>query len=185
MDIAVVERLSPVSQIDKALLYEDHKRLIFQIVNKFQRIFRIGDSDELLSEGNDAFMHAAGKWEPERGKFTTLLYWCVWNKLLSWRRRQNVQRSRFKSTDFHATEVPSRRNFNLTRFVLELSWDAGIVAELIFEEPIEQVMERKHRQNCRKLYDSRSAIGDYLLDEGWTAERIAKSFQELKEVLCP
>lgn len=173
--------------------WADVEHLVAHVVTRFYRE-RGGDYHDLRSAGHFAFLRAYESYDGQT-KFSTWVAYCVRCACLEVQRTSAIKRQRIESL---AAEPQARHKFDLRTFLTELSEDARVVAEMAIESPIEVLLvlrsppeepsdsmavRKRDGITWRGAQDMRSAITTVLKDMGWTAARIAESFQEIGEAL--
>ncbi len=174
--------------------YRNVEAMIHKIVNGFVAKFG-GQPDDYLGPAHEGYMRAYEKWEPDRGAFTTIVWWCVRNKLLNYVTRRNRIRSReIQGSEEKYLESPEgprpvgRRGggllfssaFDLRVFAGGLSDDARTVVALLCDEPVESV----ERLNGAARQEIPGRIRGKLWDDlGWSMDRVTESFSEIREAL--
>jgi len=141
-----------------------------------------GNFDDVLSDANSAFLEAYESWEPEQSSFTSWLRHRIFSTAvnnLRQRCREQGRRERVEDSDIPERNQPA---WNVRQVLEELTEDAALVVRLVVETPaeLEAVVQAKGGQP-RNL---RSSLRQYLADAGWTACRIAESFNEVRKVLA-
>ena len=160
----------------KEHLLQDHvyhlmKKLIYKTVHLFQRKHG-GDFEELLSEAHYHYSRAINNYDPNGSyKLSSHIYLYVWNGLLdTWRTQANRQRSLPRSYDYDLESFVECERFDMDKFCIDLSPDAEIMVRQI------PLIDGSPRNKAW-------AVAEYFLDMGWSATRIAESFQEILEAL--
>ncbi len=158
----------------------DIERMIHKIIAGFVERFG-GQSDDYLGPAHEAYMRAYDKWDPERGAFTTLVWWCVVNELRNFVAKRSRQRAREcrHSNEKHLEPVSPMR-FDLRLFASELSDDAATVARLLCDEPVESAERMNGRARQRLSGKLRARLWE---DLGWGMDRVTESFSEVREAL--
>jgi hypothetical protein len=169
---------APITGNCRTTDYAYVQRLLFKIVHKFQR-FHGGDFDELMCEANYHYVRALQNYDPEKARFST---WCtikVLNGLKDYHSRQARYLSLYKQEgeEMPLELAPERRHGNLGALLSELSEDACYVAKLAMMSARSEHCNRPH------VFRRRSWITRFLLDMGWSGERIMEAFGEIKQAL--
>ncbi len=174
--------------------YKDFKNLILKEV--WKKAKNGIDYDELLSAGNLAFVEASQSWKPEKGMFSTHLWY-----RLRYRLGDVVEESKNRGpflVDFESTYEDTRNEKQIsaktslkTGLIVteegsgyfaakmsELSQEAKFVVNLVFTSGVELV-----DMTAKRVQTSRRTIKEYLQGEGWTIPTITKVFDEIKEVV--
>ena len=174
--------------------HKDFKSLILKEV--WKKAKNGIDYDELLSAGNLAFVEASQSWKPEKGMFSTHLWY-----RLRYRLGDVVEETKNRDlflADFEDTYEETRREKQIstktslkTGLIVteegsgffaakmsELSQEAKFVVNLVFTSGVELVdMTAKHVKTTRK------SIYQYLRAEGWPGKAITTVFNEIKEAV--
>lgn len=159
--------------------YRDVEKMIHQVAHKFARRYG-GDHEELVSIAHEGFVLAYNSHDPATSNFTTWVYWQMWYAMMN-SRRADARHLAQPAGDAAVDWVAPEGGFDLDAFIEGLGNDAVTVLRLVFETPAEvaAVAEAKggHALNLR------STIREYLRGLGWTAARIAESFEEIGDAL--
>ncbi len=138
-----------------------------------------GDFDELMAEASYLFIAAYNDW-PGDIPFTT---WCG-----NWIRWALIDQLRVRiSHQRHYTHVDDELIVKKTSdwrpadFIEELSEDASLVVQLVFETPAEIASVIACKGGQPRNY--RSTIRSYLCSIGWTTRRITETFAEIGKAL--
>ena len=193
--------LSPTQRATADETYEEVKDLLYATVWKVVRQFG-GDFDELMSEANVAFLEAYSNFDGS-SSFSSWVRQSVWYKCVDLIRGRLTEQSRYAKgfsdesvnrvpcsmagadADVRGIlEIPDRphSSWKIQSMIEELTEDAALVVKLTIETPaeLEAVVQAKGGQP-RNL---RSSLRQYLAEMGWTACRIAESFNEVRRVLA-
>jgi hypothetical protein len=150
--------------------YEDFSALIHAEV--WKRVKNGRNRDELVSDGNLAFVEASKSWKPEKGKFSTHLSW-----RLRYRLKPSVERKTEHLEDLKMDPPENGSGFFAAQ-VSGLSKEARHVVGLVFNSGVELVdMTAEH------VRTTKGTIRQYLRAEGWGHALITKVFDEIKEML--
>jgi hypothetical protein len=134
------------------------------------------DYDELLSAGNLAFAEVIKTWKPERGAFSTHLWY-----RLRYRIGRTAKDAKRNQTNYLADEKMKQIEEGSGYFAAkmsELSQEAKFVVNLVFTSGVELV-----DMTTKRVRTSKNSIRQYLQSEGWAIPTISKVFDELKEVV--
>lgn len=163
--------------IDQA--WEGTKRLVYQQIWWFVKRFG-GDFDDYLGPAHEAWMRAFESHDPERGKFTTLLWWTVRNELSSYVQQRSKQRARESANGSTLRHLVQGTGFDLETFCGDLSDDASTVVELLLDGwQLSGLGQRNGWGVGDVLADLRTRLGRM----GWNRWRITETFSELREVV--
>jgi RNA polymerase sigma factor (sigma-70 family) len=157
--------------------YNDVEKLIYHVANKVHAKHG-GDIEELVSEANVAFMKAYKAYSPDRHtKFSTFLYCVIWNHLLTF-----IRDNRSMPVVDTGSVVDNRPEpFMVWDFVEGLTEDAATVVGLVFTSPAELVEAAEGKGN--QIRNWRSSIRRYLLNQGWSTDRVIECFSEIAAAL--
>lgn len=190
--------LTPAAQAIASETYEEVKRLIYHTVWSVVRQYG-GDFDELMSEANVAFLDAYESFDGS-SSFSSWLRLNVWGKCVDAVRNRLDEQRRYKrvkddtrsgipvqftaDSDGLAEGIPDRScsGWKIGGMFEELTEDAALVVKLTLETPAE--LEAVVRAKGGQPRNLRSSIRNYLAEMGWTACRIAESFNEVRRVLA-
>lgn len=166
--------------------YASVQKLIYKVAGDFHRRFG-GDFDDLVGEANVAFMKVYEAFDPSRGAFTTLLQHSIVNRLYdvaAMKRRRPAVRleavaaeSGIPVADWVAAPAETWDELAYQ----ELSEDARTVLKIVVGAPAELRALAKAKGGHAKNW--RHALKGYLADMGWTANQVAKSFEEIAGLL--
>lgn len=165
--------------------YQEVELLIFDTVHSFRRRYG-GDFQELLSEARVAFCESYITYDDDY-PFSTWVRFKCWTRLLEDRRR----RARLYGRPGHPNcplPLPnhlSHRDFDLCQFLDDLPTDAGIVATMALEAPLDVLLCLKGEFKIKNAHNIRRALHEALVDMGWTASRIADAFETVRDALSP
>lgn len=176
--------LSPLEQT-----YQDVEKLLSWVVTQFVKRYG-GDWDEYRSEANVVFLNVYEAFNPDLGSFANVLAISVKRRLIH-RRNMNLRR-RMDSLD---RQVPGmdkgtlgdlvadapKSTFSLQGLADSVSQDAKLVITLLFDAPAEVESEAEGKGGTPRNW--RSSIRTYLRSKGWRNDRIAESFEEIKQAL--
>lgn len=162
---------------DRTDTYERTKKLIQSVVTNFVTKYG-GDREEMVSIAHEAFLQAIDEYNPERGAFTTKLWWNIWYALMHDKNRRQREQRRFPAAEeydlqSHPEEKPDH---DFSDWLDRLSQDARTVALLTVHSPLEIRQAVGRGQNKR-------LIRRLLYDLGWCAKRISLSFEEIRRAL--
>lgn len=146
--------------------YSDAISVIQKTVYRFWRKYG-GDIRELMAEANFHFMTAYAKYEQDKGSFDGFVSFIVFKQLLESLRLTTRRRAKLGTQQGLEGLEEQQNTFRMFEFLEELSQDAATVVRVLFE---------LDQPNKGKL---RSALNNL----GWTANRIAESFQEITNIL--
>lgn len=152
--------------------YGDVEKLIYRMCWDFHRKYPRLEFDECLSEANLKYCEVRQKHDPNRGRFTTFIYWCVLNALRDLARKHANGDEQVKTLPGDEIDaMPSADVFDLDVLAGELSDDAAFVVRTTTQLPDDpKVNGRKYLVRILRSLD-------------WTATRILESFSEIKEAL--
>lgn len=171
--------LSPVARKNASETYDECKTLIYSTVWKVVRTYG-GDFDELMSEANAAFLDAYRTFDGSSA-FTSWLRQRVWYSCVSFVRDRLDERSRYEPAEDVQIADRNRSSWSIQQMAEDLGEDALLVVKLVVETPTD--LERVYQAKGAQPRNLRSSIRQYLAEAGWTAARIAESFNEVRRAL--
>ena len=152
--------------------YEDHRKLLLSRCNRFAR--RVGTDSELFEdEAHIAYVRAMRDWKPGSIKFASFMVMCIDRALKAfWGRWSKVP-----IEDRELTEVVSSptKTFDLAALMETLSEDG--------KEAVRVAFEWKPKVKKRPLSAQRQIMKKALQKQGWTAARVRKAHEEVREAL--
>lgn len=155
--------------------YHDTEKLIQHTVHRFVESHG-GKYDDLIELSGPLFMKAYHTYEMDRGAFPARLRFILWHGLLDAKRIASKRNGKVVFKDLQEEDYTAPRSFNLLEFMDELSEDARLVVQAVFETPWEfDPCPTQIRMMIREFL-SQPAIG-------WDRERISKSFLEIRSAL--
>lgn len=190
--MAAALQLDDYDNLDE--LYRDVELLIWDTCHKFARKYG-GDVNEHFADASTFFMKAFKKYDPNKGAaFSTVLHWTIWGGLLDAVRLASQRNSRLtRQPDDCLEEYTAKRHFDVLQFKRSLSRDAALVVHLTTALPGDLEYVAKHagispRSNTTERKQSdfqliKTAVSSWLVDWGWSAERIRESFMEVSQAL--
>jgi DNA-directed RNA polymerase specialized sigma subunit len=140
-------------------LFRSVEKLLQKMAHQWARTYRL-EYDECQSECYLGYARCVGKWNPEKGKLTTWVVFCVSNHMRRWVKIPLRQRQRDMQTNWQ---------FDIARYdepIMELSSD-----EKYMLTAVELVSSSKER--------SIKHVKRILKGEGWTNARFAKTADRL------
>lgn len=160
--------------------YADVERLVYKTCWQFVERHG-GEFDECLSIANGAYMEAYRTHTASRSRFSTWLRTCVWYALLNAERAESRRRERTVHDngpllDIVAENADGLKRLSTDGLLSELGDDAATVVRITLDAG----RELAAMASFRKAPDHRSAICQYLHGVGWTMDRIAESFREIR-----
>lgn len=168
--------------------YADVEKLIYHACHQFQRKFG-GDIEEMISIGNEKFMSSYEKFDSSQGSFSTFLYINISNALQDhhwheWRRFALSLDNEMSDGRSYANEVrdDSVSGFDLSQFAEDMSEDAVMILKLVLDSPAELANIAIGKGGNPRNW--RSSIRDWLESMGWSNERVAEGFEEIRGVLA-
>ena len=165
-------------------VYEDVRKLLYKVVHHFQSRFG-GDFDELMSQANLHYQKAFVSYDPAMGRFSKRVAYNVWYGLLDTARvrmRRDNNASVSSCEQEVLNEVPEGIPGRVEGIVREVSEDARIIIQTVLgwqdRSVWHGIVRRKQARNVRK------ALVEFLIDLGWSGDRIMQCMCEIKEALC-
>lgn len=139
------------------------------------------DRGEVFSAAGLGFSQAFSTFDKDLGvEFRTWVWWKVEKRLLDLYKQL---RKRKDVTGLELDLVPKEEpTFNLEEWLEELSDDAREVAMMVFQTPTEVrlVMKELGEENPANF---RQAVRELLAELGWSANRIRRTFMEIRSKL--
>lgn len=161
------------------LNYKDYEKLIQKISWSWNKTTGM-DLETLIAEANVAFVECQKYYNPEKGKFSTLLYHAVESKfknLLAYenQNRHNGIEVELEELAFSSCKQEKRCVFQDT--IVNLSHEAHQIISIVLEAPADLLaMLPKPRL-------SKHQLTKYLRLKGWKIPAINKAFVEIKNSL--
>jgi hypothetical protein len=156
--------------------FQNVQPLLYKLAHRYSQSTLI-PFDECLAECYWAFMKAANKWDPQRGKFSTYVYFLCQCRLKSLSMDQYRSMAEASFEDTRQTEpVEPEPSPTLAALREELKGDARTVLELLMEVPKEL-----YEEGPLSLHGIASRLFRYLKEEQhWTRRRFKQAWQEVK-----
>lgn len=166
--------------------FEDVEKLILYMVHRHWRHHNRKDNfEELVHEANYWFMLAYHKHDVKRSSFVTTVAYYVSKGLQRLKQRRAIEAARspiLVTTDELDRIGVQPAPFSLDEFAEGLSKDALIVLGLVFEPPVDVIVDIAIRGGDTPTRH-RSAIRLFLKYLGWSRNRIAAAFTEIQQAL--
>lgn len=169
--------------------YFDVSDMLDATTKKFMRRFnRFPDQyEELRADANTYYLEAYRSFRSDGGlSFRRWVFKRVWFGLLDSIRKEAFRAARLKKNPLpDENELPThQQKFSLLELLDELSEDARTIVELVLDPPLDV---RLHVECRRQKKTTRNNVvasfREYLRDLGWSARRIADSFDEISAAL--
>ena len=165
------------------ITYENYEKLIYKLAHSWESPSVC--FDDLLSTGNETFVIASQKFNPNNGnKFSTYLYSAVSNAM-------NDLATEAISKSQIETEIPTGLSTNsgtspehmaiFKSWVDGLSSEAQFILDTVWNTPIEIVQWAREESYNPKT--TLKLVSRYLRDLGWTWAIIREGFLEIREQL--
>lgn len=168
---------------NKGRLFTKHKRLIYALAHNIAKTYHC-DVEELIGVGHLAFMRAAMKMDQRGTRFSTLLYTASRNAMLTEAKRY-VKRRCLRLDEIapqHRIAKPYRttdpRKDLMERF-RAVSKEGREILHILLHVPEELI---GCSPGCSPKH-MRGTLRRYLRRQGWSHNRIWKTFRELKEAM--
>ncbi len=165
--------------------YRSVERMIWKICWTFSR--DRNECDDCLSIANEAFLKAYDSYDPNRGAFTTLVYWCVTNKLRNHYTERKHRLAMEKTNTIlecavedPAHEIPNRPMRMLESLLADLGDDARLIVQAVIESPNEICKTLKRGTQKQR----RNRVWKQMRKDGWTAGQWIEASEELCEAMC-
>lgn len=172
-------------------VYADYEKMLLQAVYKAMKRWG-GSFDDWLSDANDVFMYACGRYKKKKGnKFGTYLYFLLNVFLVERLRKELKQRTRLPCQPLQGWEYNIAVSHRIFELPAELSEDARIVVGLVFDMPADiklalVQMDRLPEDFEQEIKAGRTigrCIKDFLADLNWSTGRIDQTFDEIRRCL--
>ena len=169
--------------MNRQINYEDYRKLIASRAWAWSK--RTGwDVQELIAEGNLAFVLALAGFDPQKACFSTYLYHCLQTHFSGLVSKQRALES---DEDVEPNSLPSQdgcpeRMAALREMLDHLSCDARILAECVLETPralVWMLGDRGHKVKVTRYALQRYFVGR----REWRISRVWKAFREIKLAL--
>jgi hypothetical protein len=159
-------------------LYHKHKRMIYQLIHHYAKDGHAA-FDELESASNEVFTICFRKWDPSKGKFSTLLYHALTNKFKKELKKGEVRLRNDGEIVYRAREFETIDKGEWLMDILHiLDEDArAVVARLLKLEatPSKKVMTAKEiREQLKK---------SLLRKTSWNNNKIKLAFRNIRAAL--
>lgn len=169
--------------------YHQYEKLLFQAIYKSMKKWG-GTFDDYLSDANDIFMYACGRYKKKKGnKFSTYLVFLL-NCLMVERIRKELKyNSRLPCQPLHDGHTAiNQRIFEIPD---QLSEDAKVVVELVLDMPADiklalvqmAKLPEDYEQEIKQGRSIAKCLKEFLSDLKWSAGRIDQAFNEIRTSL--
>ncbi len=172
--------------------YKDMQGLIFETCWRYWKQHG-GNIDDLIGQANLSFIRAVDSHNETQSKLTTWIVVCIKNDL------RNYMIKEYKHThiasiddedvyDYQNITTPNN-SFSVIELLDEMEKDAHIILQLFLETPKEVIdnvlVEGKQMNRIQRHMKSsmKKRLRNRLRQMGWTLQRIAKSFNDIKEAI--
>ncbi len=152
-----------------------------------QTVFRFrnqpwADVEEMRSEAYESYLKAYQTYDPDRAAFST------WTVLLAQQAIRNLLRKKKRDAQLMGGRLSGQEVCKKTRFTVdglmnELSADAAMVVKLTVQPPPDVKLRAIQGGGADRPTGIKSGIMEFLKDIGWSAARIAESFDEIRSAL--
>lgn len=159
--------------------YESVKGLVHDVVYRFLKTYG-GDLEELKSVAYTSFTENFYRYDREKAKLTTWIRNSIYRDLVDYLRLKIAREKRWSLADkeFLENYLDERvKRFKVKSFLEDLSSDARLVITIVLHNPKEVKLDEKRPKGFKKV------IKNYLIDIGWSLNRVIRSFKEIKEAL--
>ena len=146
-----------------------------------------GDWDDWESEGHEIFMKAYQRYQPDKGSFVSWFNFFLVRLFTEKVRRAAMRNARLRRVEHELSLVPSKskKHFDVSRFLLDLSEDAKTVAMLVLDAPNDVKLCMGQQKRNTPIRDRMlNSIQEFLSDTGWSSDRIFDSYDEVSQALC-
>lgn len=162
--------------------YESVRPLIFSLCHHFHQRFG-GDWQEICGQAQLHFARACHSHNPGKSRLTTWVQTKVWYGLAEDRRNELRKLGNHKQVPYQLEALPARPMNRLGEILEELSTDARAVVELTLGDALDSLARERGFLDQPKPISLRNRLVELLLEAGWSASRILKTFHEIREVL--
>lgn len=165
--------------------YKDVEMMIYKIVHRFSACYRMPFED-LLSEAHLTFVRAYQKYDPARfekkAKFSSYLYFALSCDLRTFMKKQRKHLNLLEVKE----EMVGSECHRAFRVIMEseLSEDARQVVGMVLDTPSELVALFKWNRVKTPAGTLHSLREHLLHDVGWTARRVTRTFDEIRQALA-
>lgn len=158
--------------------YEDYEGLVLKHAMSFAATTGL-PVEELAAEGRVYFTKALKKWDPSRGKFSTVLVWYLKTEMINWAQKAGKQRAEV-ATEPEWFEGVCAEDMAVRRVLFRdalshLSEDGKMVARVVFSLPGEIADALRTSGDATIL----TQISRWLRKQGWKDARISRAYTEL------
>ncbi len=154
--------------------YFQVERLIEKVVSKFHAK-NGGEREELLAEAKLHWVAGMQRFDSTRSKLSTWSWIVIWQGLSRYSQQQAKKRMLPTPERFDIEE--KRDNGFLKSLVFDVSNDARIILEMILDTPVH------FQAQSKKAVKSIRGLKRQLQGMGWSAYRIAETFNEVRGAL--
>jgi len=170
--------MSKAMDIEKC--YNEHKYLIQEIVSKFYKQFG-GDYDELMADANLIFSTYFYKYDENKAKFSTYLYFNLWTDLLSIRRKE-LKNKIVSLEDIADTIISVNPTYSID-LIDCFKGDCKYIIDLIMSSDKLSEIYAKYKTAHRNR-NLKNVLSRYLSNElHWDSRRIKYTFERIKQIL--
>ena len=158
--------------------YQNYTRLIKKICWSWHKTTGI-EFETLEAEANVAFVECQKNYNPERGKFSTLL----WHAIESHFKNLITPRQKYNGTEVDLEDIALSGNSNpekeciLKNLLSNLSFEATTIINTVLEAPADLI------EMLPKPRLSKHQLQKYLRTKGWKIPAILRAFSEIKKAL--
>lgn len=162
------------------LTFEKAMKVTRSMVRSFVSHYRI-DPDDAWSEALMGFVKAMNTFDADRMQFTSWVGEKVKRALMSLLRRKVLEARRREPLSFDPVQ-PDRPAFDAEYFLSTLSDDAKTLVLAVFRPPLD-VRVTMAEMGQESTVNFRTALRMFLADTGWSAQRVDKTFNEVRSKL--
>lgn len=162
--------------------YEEVEKFVHKLVNDVSSKYGL-DRDDVLEVSLWGFMQAYLSYIPEKGKFSTWTGYKVKKRISDLIRVKQLEGKRF-TTDMDLDIIAKKEysQLKMEDWLSELPEDARTVASLVLKTPID-VKLSLIQLGKETPANWREAMREFLLDIGWSRNRITQAFRMVKHSL--
>ncbi len=162
--------------------FEDLRGMINKVAWRFYNRYG-GDFEEWQAEANYRFIVDYDNHTEDKGKFTSWIYFCLWNSLLSYARKLYKQThlivGDINTLGYMKDEVDS---FSIIEILDEARGeDVRTLINLVLNPP--QEIKTAHIKPGYHGCHMKVVLRIHLTKMGWTARRIKSSFKEIGDII--
>ena len=162
--------------------YQDYSKLIKKIAGKFARKTGM-EFEEVEAEANVIFVECLNAFDPNKGKFSTLLTVSIWSRYINILKKKNSLKYHNIQVEYLDTMhgVSPELDYLFKNTLASLSTEAKEIIDIVFNTPAELLNTVTLSKPNLNLSISR--IKKYLVNKNWKSKQIFKTINEIKAAL--